>query len=176
MPQTSLSAARGHHRGAARDPVSGVHAPDFVERGTRAPGAAGNASVSGVHAPDFVERLESLWPPQCPKTLSLGFMPQTSLSEAVGILRRSGLYAVSGVHAPDFVERAEARIWCGPEQVLSLGFMPQTSLSAPPAGRRQRLDHPVSGVHAPDFVERAVSGQGASQRPSCLWGSCPRLR
>ena len=83
--------------------------------------------------------------------LSLGFIPQTSLSELHGRL-----------------------IAAQPE--LSLGFIPQTSLSADQRPALYRFDATVSGVHTPDFVERAT---GCAPHPSpsgCLWGSYPRLR
>ena len=89
-------------------------------------------SVSGVHVPDFVERSvrrAGAWPPR--SQLSLGFMPQTSLSVQPGQHRTRGV-------------------------PLSLGFGPQTSLSGVPAGNVLFLGRPVSGVYALDFVERSV--------------------
>ena len=64
-------------------------------------------------------------------SLSLGFMPQTSLSVPAPTPRVGCLRPVSGVHAPDFVERCE-----------------NAAHADPPAPA-------VSGVHAPDFVERS---------------------
>ena len=94
-------------------------------------------AVSGVHAPDFVERTRSSRPWRCWWPLSLGFMPQTSLSDR------------SGGDCPHL-----------PAGHLSLGFMPQTSLSGcRPRYLLQPL-RPVSGVHAPDFVERIGYGPG----------------
>ena len=162
MPQTSLSEDLGTTPTCPDAfAVSGVHAPDFVERTPRyGAGRAAQArrSVSGVHAPDFVER--RFWTAQLTRVilLSLGFMPQTSLSAAarprrsrphwlsLGFMPQTSLSdynpgpadtstpwsrSVSGVHAPDFVERTPRpeRV-AGQARHLSLGFMPQTSLSA----------------------------------------------
>ena len=84
--------------------------------------------------------------------LSLGFIPQTSLSAEDA--RRSSAAAgpaVSGVHTPDFVERRVA------------GILPLHV-------------RPVSGVHTPDFVERVTDGNVVDYDAVCLWGSYPRLR
>ena len=56
--------------------------------------------------------------------LSLGFMPQTSLSVHGDGQGGARTPAVSGVHAPDFVERTAVRGGCQTSQLLSLGFMP----------------------------------------------------
>ena len=61
--------------------------------------------------------------------LSLGLMPQTSLSGESAHCVPPATPTVSGAHAPDFVERLGLMEHGQAEQALSLGLMPQTSLS-----------------------------------------------
>ena len=121
-----------------------------------------------------------------PTPLSLGFMPQTSLSApcqlvsgrclpcprlSLGFMPQTSLSALDALACKLPYDNLE---------VLSLGFMPQTSLSAarprlctrglPPAFT------PVSGVHAPDLVERWQPPILVPPSMACLWGLCPRLR
>ena len=90
-------------------------------------------------------------PLHLPENLSLGFMPQTSLS-------------------------GEENACYAKKTLLSLGFMPQTSLSVQCVAPGIPAKFPVSGVHAPDFVERSIVKAGRRAPLACLWGSCPRLR
>ena len=153
MPQTSLSGPIPVRRLGPVLAVSGAHAPDFVERKSRtAQTTPWWNAVSGAHAPDFVERLARSGMSGSMSTLSLGLMPQTSLSaQQAGEFGRFLGRTVSGAHAPDFVERCP---W------------PTVPTHSPS----------VSGAHAPDFVERTREMSGRSCPTNCLWGSCPRLR
>ena len=102
--------------------------------------------------------------PVSARILSLGFMPQTSLSGIDRPADRHPPTPVSGVHAPDFVERR--RGWKRPPTsgALSLGFMPQTSLSGVPPER-----HRLGGVLSLGFMPQ--TSLSVRNRSSLSWNT-----
>ena len=128
--------------------VAGVHAPAFVERGSRPSSPASAVGVAGVHAPAFVERC------------------------AVVFALKSLIWRVAGVHAPAFVERTFATRMATKAGV-SPGFTPRPSLSVPGHGDRGHRQR-VAGVHAPAFVERRRQGRARGRSARVSPGFTPR--
>ena len=106
-----------------------------------------------------------------PLGLSLGLMPQTSLSDHADRRRPLAQNAVSGAHAPDFVERTARPGAPVRRGSLSLGLMPQTSLSELDVGLLCQIVAPVSGAHAPDFVERCSTTDNSTRGQAAVSGA-----